>query len=196
MGGERALLTSAPLLLIVVILVLAGLVLWTQAIGAGWWPTPMKAVRRMLELVELKEDDTLYDLGSGDGRIVIEAAKKYGARGVGIEADSLRVAVSRLIVRLKGVHGCARAWLNQSFNVLPSQGTTRLQQDRGMGWRILNMLTVIYINVFSHARTQDNFARTFRFRCRAVAEHQGHLSGRAQAAQRQAAQGENHLLSI
>lgn len=95
----------APLLLIAVTLILAGLILWTQAIGAGWWPTPMKAVRKMLELAELKEDDTLYDLGSGDGRIVIEAAKRYGAKGVGIEADPLRVAVSRLIVRLKGVHG-------------------------------------------------------------------------------------------
>ena len=65
----------------------------------------MKAVRRMLELAELKEGDMLYDLGSGDGRIVIEAARRYGVRGVGIEADPLRVAVSRLIVRLKGVQG-------------------------------------------------------------------------------------------
>ena len=93
------------LLLSAVTLILAGFVLWTQAIGAGWWPTPMKAVRRMLELAELKEGDTLYDLGSGDGRIVIEAARRYGVRGVGIEADPLRVALSRLILRLKGVQG-------------------------------------------------------------------------------------------
>jgi predicted RNA methylase len=86
-------------------LIIAGLILWTQAIGAGWWPTPMKVVRRMLELAELKEDDMLYDLGSGDGRILIEAARRYGARGVGIEADPLRVALSRLIVRQKGVQG-------------------------------------------------------------------------------------------
>lgn len=98
-------LIPALLLLIAVTLILSGSVLWTQAIGAGWGPTPMKAVRKMLELAELKEDDTVYDLGSGDGRIVIEAAKRYGARGVGIEADPLRVAVSRLIVRLKGVRG-------------------------------------------------------------------------------------------
>jgi precorrin-6B methylase 2 len=99
------LLLLALLLLCVVVLILASWVLWTQAIGAGWWPTPTKAVRRMLELAELKEDDILYDLGSGDGRIVIEGARRYGARAVGIEADPLRVAVSRLIVRLKGVHG-------------------------------------------------------------------------------------------
>ena len=93
----------APLLLIAVVLILAVSALWTQTIGAGWAPTPMKAVRRMLELAEVKEDDTLYDLGSGDGRIVIEAARRYGVRAVGIEADPVRVAVSRLIVRLKGV---------------------------------------------------------------------------------------------
>ena len=93
------------LLLIAVILVLVCWAMWTQAIGAGWVPASMSAVRRMLELAELKEDDTLYDLGSGDGRIVIEAARRYGTRGVGIEVDPLRVAVSRLIVRLKGVQG-------------------------------------------------------------------------------------------
>ena len=95
----------AALLISVVILTFACWALWTQAIGAGWAPTPMKAVRRMLELAEVKESDTLYDLGSGDGRMVIEAARRYRARGVGIEADPLRVAVSRLIVRLKGVRG-------------------------------------------------------------------------------------------
>ena len=96
---------SALLLLAIVIMALAGWALWTQAIGAGWWPTPMKAVRRMLELAELKEDDRLYDLGSGDGRILIEAARMYGVRGVGIEVDPLRVAMSRLIVRLRGAQG-------------------------------------------------------------------------------------------
>jgi len=51
-------------------------------------PTPMEVVDRMLEIAEVKQGDVIYDLGSGDGRIVIRAAKKYGARGVGIEMDS------------------------------------------------------------------------------------------------------------
>jgi cyclopropane fatty-acyl-phospholipid synthase-like methyltransferase len=50
-------------------------------------PTPIEVVDRMLELAEVKKGDVLYDLGSGDGRIVIRAAKKYGARGIGIEMD-------------------------------------------------------------------------------------------------------------
>jgi len=51
-------------------------------------PTPQPVVDAMLELAAVKSTDVVYDLGSGDGRIVISAAKKYGARGVGIEIDS------------------------------------------------------------------------------------------------------------
>jgi ubiquinone/menaquinone biosynthesis C-methylase UbiE len=50
-------------------------------------PTPQAVVEAMLEIAEVKASDVVYDLGSGDGRIVITAAKKYGARGVGIEID-------------------------------------------------------------------------------------------------------------
>jgi tRNA G37 N-methylase Trm5 len=50
-------------------------------------PTPQSVVDVMLELAAVKPSDVVYDLGSGDGRIVITAAKKYGARGVGIEID-------------------------------------------------------------------------------------------------------------
>jgi SAM-dependent methyltransferase len=50
-------------------------------------PTPQNVVEAMLELAEVKANDVVYDLGSGDGRIVITAARKYGARGVGIEID-------------------------------------------------------------------------------------------------------------
>jgi len=50
-------------------------------------PTPQAAVDAMLDLAQVKASDIVYDLGSGDGRIVITAAKKYGARGVGIEID-------------------------------------------------------------------------------------------------------------
>jgi cyclopropane fatty-acyl-phospholipid synthase-like methyltransferase len=51
-------------------------------------PTPQSAVDAMLELARVTANDVVYDLGSGDGRIPITAAKQYGARGVGIEIDS------------------------------------------------------------------------------------------------------------
>jgi SAM-dependent methyltransferase len=53
----------------------------------------------MLMLAKVTADDVVYDLGSGDGRIVIMAAQKYGARGVGIEIDTTLVALSRQLAR-------------------------------------------------------------------------------------------------
>ena len=50
-------------------------------------PTPEAVVDAMLQLANVTATDVVYDLGSGDGRIVITAAKKYGARGVGVEID-------------------------------------------------------------------------------------------------------------
>lgn len=53
-------------------------------------PTTDAAVDAMLTLADVKKTDVVYDLGCGDGRIVITAAKKYGARGVGIDIDPKR----------------------------------------------------------------------------------------------------------
>lgn len=66
-------------------------------------PSPMPVVRAMLELAGVGPDDVVYDLGSGDGRIPITAAKEFGARGVGIEIDPALVERSRLNARQAGV---------------------------------------------------------------------------------------------
>lgn len=58
-------------------------------------PTRYAIADAMLKLAGVTRDDVVYDLGSGDGRIVILAAQKYGARGVGIEIDPNLVALSR-----------------------------------------------------------------------------------------------------
>ena len=55
-------------------------------------PTPNEIVEAMLKMAAVTKADTVYDLGCGDGRIVITAAQKYGARGVGIDIDPDRVA--------------------------------------------------------------------------------------------------------
>ena len=65
--------------------------------------TPGDVVERMLELAGTKADDLVADLGSGDGRIVIGAAKKFGARGLGIELDAKLVDLSRENARKAGV---------------------------------------------------------------------------------------------
>jgi SAM-dependent methyltransferase len=55
---------------------------------APYVPTPQDIVDAMLGLAQVKKDDVVYDLGSGDGRIVITAAKKYGVRAVGFDIDT------------------------------------------------------------------------------------------------------------
>src|SRR6476660_9060241 len=66
-------------------------------------PTPIEVVDRMLELAEVKKGEVVYDLGSGDGRIIIRAAKKYGARGVGIEMDRTLIDKARKSAQAEGV---------------------------------------------------------------------------------------------
>jgi cyclopropane fatty-acyl-phospholipid synthase-like methyltransferase len=66
-------------------------------------PSPMIVVERMLQLAEIKKDDLLYDLGSGDGRIVIQAAKQYGTRGIGIDMNPELVEKARANAEKEGV---------------------------------------------------------------------------------------------
>ena len=58
-------------------------------------PTPHEVVTRMLELAEVKKDDVVYDLGCGDGRIVVAAAKKYGCKAIGFDIDPERIKESK-----------------------------------------------------------------------------------------------------
>src|SRR5215207_1690943 len=66
-------------------------------------PTPTETVDEMLRLARLKKGDVLYDLGSGDGRIPIAAAKQYGVRAVGIDIDAKLVEEARETARREGV---------------------------------------------------------------------------------------------
>jgi SAM-dependent methyltransferase len=66
-------------------------------------PTPQEVVEGMLELAQVKGDDILYDLGSGDGRIPITAARKYSTRGVGIDINPERIAEANQNAQEAGV---------------------------------------------------------------------------------------------
>ena len=66
-------------------------------------PTPQEVVDRMLELAQVKKGDVVYDLGSGDGRIVITAAKKYGVKAIGFEIDPERIKESQENIKKAGV---------------------------------------------------------------------------------------------
>ena len=66
-------------------------------------PSPAEVVDRMLTVAGVTKDDVVYDLGSGDGRIPIAAAKKYGARGVGLDINPDRITESRANAKAAGV---------------------------------------------------------------------------------------------
>jgi len=71
-------------------------------------PTPPEVVEKMLELANVKQDDLVYDLGCGDGRIVVTAAQKYGCTCIGYDISPRRVRESRENVEAKGVGDLVR----------------------------------------------------------------------------------------
>ena len=66
-------------------------------------PTPQAVVDKMLEMAKVTKDDIVYDLGCGDGRVVVTAAKKYGAKGVGVDIDPERIKESLANVKKEKV---------------------------------------------------------------------------------------------
>ncbi len=77
-------------------------------------PTPQEVVEAMLKMAQVGPNDVLYDLGSGDGRIPITAAKTYGIRAVGIDIDPQRVREANEAARVAGVADKVR-FLNQDL---------------------------------------------------------------------------------
>ncbi|MBN1439307.1 MAG: class I SAM-dependent methyltransferase [Anaerolineales bacterium] len=82
-------------------------VLW----GAPWIPGPYRVIRRMLELAELKPGQMVIDLGAGDGRIVVLAARTFQAKAVGVEIDPIRWVIANLWILLLGLRGKAQVRL-------------------------------------------------------------------------------------
>jgi SAM-dependent methyltransferase len=86
-------------------------------------PTPEPVARRMLELAGVGPQDVVYDLGCGDGRIVIAAARHFGARGVGVDIDPARVAEARANVKRAGVEDKVEIRLGDMFETDTSPAT-------------------------------------------------------------------------
>jgi SAM-dependent methyltransferase len=103
--------------------------LWTLAIhGQGrnlapYVPTPADVVDRMLTLAKVGPADVVYDLGCGDGRIVIAAASKFGARGVGIDIDAGLVKQAEANAAAAGVEGRVRFAVQDAMTVDVSDAT-------------------------------------------------------------------------
>jgi SAM-dependent methyltransferase len=85
-------------------------------IQAPYVRTPELVVRAMLRLAAVKKDDVVYDLGCGDGRILIAAAKLYGARGMGIDIHPERVEEARANARKAGVEALVKFEVGDLFD--------------------------------------------------------------------------------
>ncbi len=85
--------------------------------GAPWAPMPEAKARRMLQLAGVRPGETVYDLGSGDGRVLILAAREFGARAVGVEIEPLRAFLSQRALRLRRLHDRARVIRANLFDV-------------------------------------------------------------------------------
>lgn len=93
------------------------------AVLAPYAATPMDVVRRMLTLGKVGPRDVVYDLGCGDGRIVIEAARIFGARGVGIDIDPSLIARAQTAARQVGVESLVTFRVQDAMTVDVSDAT-------------------------------------------------------------------------
>jgi len=86
-----------------IFVLLSGLWLIVPALyGVPWVPTRERRIRKALQLAKLKPGETLYDLGAGDGRVLLMAAREFGAGAVGIEIGPVQCALGRLRIWLSG----------------------------------------------------------------------------------------------
>lgn len=89
-----------------------------------WYvPTTAEVVERMLDMANVGPLDVVYDLGCGDGRIVIAAAKKYGARGVGVDLDPARIREARANAKRAGVERLVTFRVEDLFETDLSEAT-------------------------------------------------------------------------
>jgi SAM-dependent methyltransferase len=95
--------TLISILALAAVLLLAVMVIGPAMFGSPWHPISRKDLKRALDFCEAQVGERIIDLGSGDGRVLITAAKDYGLFGTGIEIDPLKVWLANLRVRVAGV---------------------------------------------------------------------------------------------
>ena len=94
---------GAILLFIIFSVIILLSIQWPSLTGAPWWPTPQKKVRRMLEMADVQKDELVFDLGCGDGRVLLTAARRFQARAIGIEIDPLRFMLVQILITIFGL---------------------------------------------------------------------------------------------
>lgn len=93
----------AALVIIISGIIIGFSLLWSLIKGAPWFPTRMKKLRRMLTLAKIQPDEVVYDLGCGDGRFIVMAARKFKAKAVGIEINFLLFLWCQFLITILGL---------------------------------------------------------------------------------------------
>jgi len=104
-------------LLIIFLLLILSMVWPPDSPWAPWWRTSDEKIRAAFKLAKLKKEETVYELGSGDGRAVIIAVKEFGARAVGVEIDPLRFYISKFLIKFANAGGKAKVIKKNFFDV-------------------------------------------------------------------------------
>ncbi len=101
------------------LLVLAAMVILPVFFGAPWHPLLPGTIRRILRFAEVQPGETFCDLGCGEGRVLITAAKEFSAQAIGVEIDPLKVLLARLLARINGVDDRVRVVRGNMFDFDP-----------------------------------------------------------------------------
>ena len=125
-----------------------------------WVPTPERLIRRLLQLADVTADDVVLDLGSGDGRVPIHAAKHFGARAVGVELEDNLIRVSNEAARASGVADRVRFIRQDLFDTDLSQASViTLYISPGVMTRLKPRLLALKpgTRIVSHQFTLDDW---------------------------------------
>jgi SAM-dependent methyltransferase len=116
-------------------------------------PTPISIVREMLDLAEVGKDDILYDLGCGDGRLILTAAVEYGAKCVGIEIRKDLVEKALADIKLAGVQDRVKIILGDMF-----------EQDLGEA-TVVSLYLLRVVNAYLRPKLEAELRRGTRVVC-------------------------------
>lgn len=110
-------------IILIILLFLLSMVWPPDSPWSPWWRTSPKIARIQCRLAKITKKDVVYDLGSGEGVALMTAAKEFGARGVGVEIDPLRVFTSKLSIALAGLSSKLRIERKNFFDVDVSEAS-------------------------------------------------------------------------
>jgi precorrin-6B methylase 2 len=123
--------------------ILALSVLLPSFYGGAWSPTPMRVIRQMLDMADLKEGETLYDLGAGDGRILFQAAAASPIKAVGVEIDPFKCFLLQNRIRRKRLGERVKVIQADFFKVDLSRAN----------------VVFLYLSPAAHQRLQEKLSR-------------------------------------